>query len=151
MLQITEIFKYDIIFCYVMTTPEEHKKAFQQFMEDINEKIRMSLLVERQKIIGFAASEAATNLLEYFLHKKELVTSGFRVNHRYFTSIRKAEEYIPFDFPQKKEILMLLLHQERSRDLLCYGKEKQQDKVEEAITNLQNLKKLIEVELGENL
>lgn len=134
-----------------MTSPEEHKKASQQFIEDINEKIRMGLVVDRQKIIGFSASEAAINILEYFLHKKNLVTTGFKVNHRYFSSLRKAEEYIPFEFPCKKEIFELMLYQERLRDLLCYGKEKQQNKVEEAITNLQKIREFIGNELGEEL
>ena len=134
-----------------MTSPEEHKKAFQQFLEDINEKIRMGLLVDRQKIIGFAVSEAATNLLEYFFHKKELVSSGFRVNHRYFSSLRKAEEYIPFEFPQKKQILKLMLEQEKYRDLLCYGKEKDEKRVGEAIIILQKIKTIITEELGEEL
>ncbi len=134
-----------------MTSPEDHKKAFQQFLEDINEKVRMDLLVNRQKIIGFAASEAATNMLEYFIHKKELVTTGFRANHRYFSSLRKAEEYIHFDFPQKKELLELMIEQERFRDILCYGKEKTKERVEEALLNLQKIKGIIAKELGEEL
>lgn len=91
-----------------MTSAEEHKKNIRQFMDDINEKIRAGTLLDRQKIIAFAASEAATNLLEYFLHKKELVSGGFRVNHRYFTSDKRAERYISFTFDKKKELIALM-------------------------------------------
>ncbi len=35
-----------------MTTIEEHKKAVGEFEADIQEKIRLHLLSERQKIIG---------------------------------------------------------------------------------------------------
>jgi len=88
-----------------MTSIEEHKKAILEFIDDINEKVRAGLLVERQKIIGFSVSEASTNLLEYFLHKQNLITAGFRMNHNYFASEKRAERYLNFDFPVKKEII----------------------------------------------
>ena len=69
-----------------MTSTEEHKKSFDQFMADINEKIRAGQLVDRQKIIAFNASEASTNLLEYFLHKKMVIPAGFKVNPNYSIS-----------------------------------------------------------------
>lgn len=75
-----------------MTTIEEHKKIVKEFLDDINEKIRANLLVERQKIIGFTASETATNLFALLLHKKNLVEAGFNVNHRYFASERISRE-----------------------------------------------------------
>lgn len=134
-----------------MTSAEEHLKAIQQFLEDIHEKIRSNLLVERQKIIGFTASEAATNLLEYFLHKKEVIPAGFRVNHRYFTSERKAQSYLDFEFSHKKEIISLMIKQEEFREVLCYGKEKEGEKVSAAITNLNKIKTIITQELGEEL
>lgn len=134
-----------------MTAPDEHRKAVQQFLEDIQEKIRADLLVERQKIIGFTTSEAATNLLEYFLHKKEVIPAGFRVNHRYFTSERKAQSYLDFEFPHKKEIISLMIKQEEFRDVLCYGKEKEREKVSAAIINLNKVKTIITQELGEEL
>lgn len=134
-----------------MTSLSEHKNNIKQLMEDINEKIRADLLMERQKLIGFAASEASTNLLEFFLHKRELISSGFTVNHTYFSSEKRAERILDFDFPRKKEVIVLLIKQEEFRDILCYGKEKEKGKVEEAIRNLQILKRIIEQELGEAL
>jgi hypothetical protein len=134
-----------------MTTPEEHKLNFEQFMEDIKEKIRANLLKERQKIVGFSASEAATNALEYLLHKKNLITSGFKVNHKYFASEKRAKRYIEFEFPKKDKLITLMVKQDEYRTLLCYGKEKDTKLVEEAITNLNKIKKLIEEETGEEL
>lgn len=134
-----------------MTSLEEHKKNVQQFIDDINEKIKADLLVERQKIIAFAASEAATNLLEYYLHKKEVISAGFKVNHRYFSSEKRAERYLDFPFIKKSEIISLMIQQEELRDLLCYGKQKNREKVEEAISTLMKLKNLITQELGEEL
>lgn len=134
-----------------MTSLEAHKKNIQQFLKDIEEKIRANLLLERQKIIGFAASEAATNLLEYFLHKKNLIPAGFKVNHNYFASEKRAAHYLDFDFSHKKELISFLVRQDAYRNLLCYGREKSLDAVKEAIANLQKVKKLVEKELGEEL
>ena len=69
-----------------MTSLEEHKKIVRELFEDINEKIRAELLLDRQKIVGFAASEASCNLFAIFLHKNNLITPGFNVNHRFFSS-----------------------------------------------------------------
>src|SRR3989338_7340782 len=151
MLLITEKLKYYTTFPKAMTSIAEHKNNFKQFLEDINEKIRANLLLDRQKLIAFAASEAATNVLEYYLHRKDLISSGMTLNHNHFSSERRASRTLEFDFPHKNEILNLMIKQEELRDLLCYGKEKQICKVQEAIANVQQLKKIIEEELGEEL
>jgi len=133
----------------IMTSIKEHKKNFEQFMSDIHEKIRAELLVERQKIIAFNTSEASTNLVEYFLHKKNIVQDGFRLNHNYFVSEKRAKRYLDFDFPKKEELIKLMVNQEEFRNLLCYGKEKEQEKVREAIDNLNEIIEMIKNELGE--
>jgi len=130
-----------------MTTIEEHKKIVKEFLDDINEKIKADLLVERQKIIGFSASEAAVNLLAVFLHKKNVVEPGLNLNHRYFSSLKMAENAFNIDFPNKSKILNLLVNQESYRNKLCYGKEKEADIVNSAVKNLFELKNLIESEM----
>src|SRR3989344_6228251 len=132
-----------------MTTIEEHEKIAKEFLEDINEKIKANLLVERQKIIGFSASEAAVNLFAVFLHTKKIIEPSFSVNHRYFASQRIAENKFKFDFPSKNKTLSLLIAQESYRNKLCYGKEKKAEIVNSAIKNLFELKNLIESELEE--
>ena len=133
-----------------MTTIEEHNKIIKGFLDDINEKIRANLLVERQKIIGFSASEAATNLFAILLHKKSLVEPGFNVNHRFFASEKIANVKFDYEFPKKEEIIQLLVNQEGFRDKLCYGKEKAADIVDSAVKNLFKLKELIDsIDFGE--
>jgi len=132
-----------------MTTIEEHEKIAKEFLDDINEKIKANLLLERQKIIGFTASEAVVNLFAILLHKKRLIEPSFSVNHRYFSSQRIAENRFNFDFPNKNKILNLLINQESYRNKLCYGKEKKVEIVNSAIKNLFELKDLIESELEE--
>lgn len=131
-----------------MTTIEEHKEIAKEFLEDINEKIRANLLLERQKIIGFAASESATNLFAVFLHSKNLIEPSFSVNHRFFASLRITEKKFDFDFPRKEELLKLLVEQEDFRNKICYGKKKDLEIVENAIKNLFEIKKIIDKELG---
>ena len=57
-----------------MASVEEHKKTIKELKEDIEEKIKMRLVSERQKIIGFAASEASVNCFAVLLHKKNLIS-----------------------------------------------------------------------------
>lgn len=139
------------VFYNFMTTLEEHKKIVKELLDDINEKIRADLLVERQKIIGFTTSEASTNIFAIFLHKNNLISPGFNVNHRFFMSNRKAEEIFNFDFQKKKKILDLLIKQEDLRNKLCYGREKEKIVAESAIKNLFMLKGIIENLLGEKI
>ena len=131
-----------------MTTIEEHKKSIQALEQDVNEKIRDNILFERQKIVGFDVSEAATNLFELYLHKKNLITEGFNVNHRFFSSMKRAEEKFSFDFPEKPKILEYLVSTEQLTTKLCYGKSKKLEDVESAIKLFFGLKNLIEKQIG---
>ena len=138
---------YAIIF---MGSEDVHKRNIEELMKDIKEKIRSGLIVERQKIMGFAASEITCELFALFLHKKNLITPGFSVNHRFFSSEKSARERFDFDFSNKDELIRLLVLQEKYRTLLCYGRQKERTVVEEAIKNMQEMKDIIENELGES-
>ncbi len=134
-----------------MSSVEEHKTAVKELLEDISEKIRAGLLLRRQKIIGFAASEASTNLFALFLHKKELISPGFNVNHKFFASPKRAKDTFQEVFEKKDSLLELLIQQELFRDKLCYGKSKDEKTVQEAVKNVFELKKLVEELLGEQV
>lgn len=132
-----------------MTTIDEHKKILKEFLDDINEKIRANLLIDRQKIVGFVASEAAVNLFALLLHQKNIVEQGFNVNHRYFASERIAEKRFDFDIPKKDKLLKLLVDQEDYRNKLCYGGDKKAETVNSAVKNLFEIKKIIDSVLEE--
>lgn len=134
-----------------MTSLKEHQKSIEELINDINEKIRSNLLVERQKLIGFSASEVACDLFATLLHKKNLIFPGFNINHRFFVSEKSAKERFNFDFPEKNKLISLLVKQEKFRTLLCYGKSKEKKAVEGAIKNIFTLKEIIERLLGEEL
>mgnify|MGYP001559019905 CR=1 FL=1 len=133
----------------IMTMQEEN--AQNQSIERVNieEKVRNNLIVERQRLIGFAASEASCDLFAIFLHKKNLISPGFNINHRFFSSEKIAWEKFEFDFPKKNELIPLLVKQEGYRSILCYGKSKERENVEEAIKNLYGIKRLAESISGE--
>lgn len=132
-----------------MTSIEEHKKAVEELEADILEKIRLHTVSERQKIIGFTASEASTNCFAILLHKKNLISAGFNVNHKWFASIERAKAKFPFDFPHKSRLLELLVKEEQLRDRLCYGRSKSSAEAEEAIKIFFDIKKLASEETGE--
>ena len=134
-----------------MVSVEEHKRALAEFLKDIEEKVRSDLIVERQRLIGFAASEASCDIFAIFLHKKNLITPGFNINHRFFASEKAAKSKFNMDFPEKQTLLPLLVKQDEYRSILCYGKAKEKGKVEIAVQNLYKIKKLIESLLGEPL
>lgn len=132
-----------------MTTIEEHKKIIREFLDDINEKIKANLLTERQKIVGFSASEAATNLFALLLHYKRFIEPSYSVNHRFFASKKIAGKIFNFDFANKEKLIELLIKQEEFRNKLCYGRDKNAEIVSGAIKNLFEIKKLVDAELGE--
>ena len=127
-----------------MPSIEEHEKTAKELIEDIEEKIRLNLIVKRQKIIGFAVSEASTNLFAIFLHKNKLISQGFNINHSFFVSEKRAERTFNFNFSNKKEIIKALVKIEELRNRLCYGRDKESTEVNEAIRLLFQLKNILE-------
>jgi len=134
-----------------MVSIDAHKESVRVLIEDIKEKLRAEIAVERQKLIGFSCSEASCDLLAVLLHKKNLINPGFNINHRFFSSIKTAEVRFNFEFPSKNKLISLLVKQEEYRDLLCYGKPKGKEPVIKCIENLFEIKRIIEKETGENL
>lgn len=134
-----------------MTSEDEHRKNIKEMLEDINEKIRGNLIVERQKLIGFSASEASCDLFALLLHRMSLISPGFNVNHRFFASERAARQRFGFDFPQKERLIKLLIKQEEFRTLLCYGREKEGRIVRGAIENMNTIKAIVDEVTGEEL
>lgn len=107
-----------------MTSIEAHKDSVKALTADVEEKLRSETATKRQKLIGFACSEASCDLLAILLHKKSLIDPGFNVNHRFFSSKKSAELQLNFEFPSKARLIQFLINQEEYRNLLCYGKPK---------------------------
>lgn len=136
---------------YGMTLIEVHKENAKNLIEDVEEKLRAEIAVKRQKLIGFACSEASCELLAILLHKKKIIDPGFNINHRFFASAKIAERTFGFDFPSKSNLISLLVRQDEYRNLLCYGKPKERSIVNKCTKNLFEIKKIIEKEIGEKI
>jgi hypothetical protein len=134
-----------------MTLIETHKENARNLIEDIEEKLRLDVAIKRQKLIGFACSEASCDLLAILLHKKNLISPGFNINHRFFASEKIAKNKFDFDFPEKNNLISFLVKQDEFRTLLCYGKPKETKLVTDCIKNLFEIKKIIEKETGEKI
>lgn len=126
-----------------MVSVDEHKRSLEEFLKDVEEKIKSDLIVERQRLIGFALSEASCDLFAIFLHRKNLISPGSNVNHRFFTSGRAALQKFSFDFPRKDELLSLLVKQEGYRSMLCYGRAREREEVERAVKNFYRLREMV--------
>lgn len=122
---------------------ENHYKRLKENLEVIDESIQKDL-IERQSTLGFSISAAATHLVEIFLHKLNLIDTGFILKHEWFKSKHKLEEKINFDFPQKEEILTLMRFIQEKRNELCYGTPKKEEEILEYVEKFNRLKEVLE-------
>lgn len=122
---------------------EDHLRNIKESLEVIKESIQKNIQ-ERQRNIGFNTSAAASEMLEVYLHKENLIHPGTTVKHELFNSIKKANEKLNFDFPNKEKIILLIHYIESKRSILCYGKIKPLDTIKEVIEKFNELKSLFE-------
>ncbi len=122
---------------------ELHKKAVRESLEVINESIDRGIL-ERQRTIGFHCSAALVDILEIYLHSKNLITPGTNIKHTFFSSERKAMEKLSVEFEHKSEIIRLLAEVEDRRNRLCYGKEQSKEYLEGYIELFNKVKRVFD-------
>ena len=124
---------------------EDHLRNINESLEVIKESIQKGLQ-ERQGNITLNASLASVEMLEVFLHEKNLINPGTIIKHDWFSSLRKADEKLNFDFPKKDKIFILLHSIESKRNLLCYGKPRPVEEIESILSSFNELKSLFEEE-----
>ena len=122
---------------------EDHIRNINESLEVIKESIQKNIQ-ERQRNIGFNTSVAASEMLEVYLHKENLINPGSTIKHDLFNSIKKAEERLNFNFPNKTKIISLLNKIESKRNLLCYGKPQSIELVKEVIESFNEIKCVFE-------
>ncbi len=124
---------------------ESHYERLRESLDLINESIEKGI-VERQRTIGFNTSAASADMLEIFLHNKNLIDPGFVIKHEWLKSKNKTSEKLSFEFPKKKEIINLMFKIEEKRNALCYGKLQEEKIVQEVINDFNKLKDILRKE-----
>ncbi len=107
---------------------EAHRRALKESMEEIRSAIQTGI-EKRQRTIGFHCSAAALDMLETFLHEKNLISPGTAIKHDFFASSKKAMAKVP-GFQGKEKLVKLLVELESQRNLLVYGKGQKREKIE---------------------
>ncbi len=123
---------------------EKHLVNIKESLDILKECIQKGLYVERQRTIGFHCSVAAVDMVEVYLHKNNLIEPGRQLKHDWFTSNRRAQQRLDFDFPDKEKIIRLMTSIEAKRDLLCYGAPQEKEIVKDVISSFNELRNLLE-------
>ncbi len=123
---------------------EDHIRNIKESLEVIKESVQKGLQ-ERQRNIGFNTSVAAIEMLEVFLHKNNLLNPGSLLKHEWFSSVRRVDERIGLDFPDKEKIMDLLVDIESKRNILCYGKPQPIEMIESVLESFNKVKLFFEV------
>ncbi|MBI5002837.1 hypothetical protein HZC31_05600 [Candidatus Woesearchaeota archaeon] len=131
-----------------------HKKHIKEHIEEINEAIDKGI-EKRPATIGFHTSACSTELLELYLHKKNIITTGKTVKHNWFERPKAEQKIKPLierkldvDFPSKKDIYDLIYRIEENRDNLIYGNSKT-EQIELVLKTFMQLKERMIKELKE--
>ena len=124
---------------------EDHLKNIEESLEEIEEAIEVGL-TKRQRTLAFHISVVSTEMLEVYLHKLGLLSESRMLKHNMFSSKRRALEELPYDFPHKKEIINLLVEIEKRRNILTYGKRRNEKELKEYLNTFLKLKKIFEDE-----
>ncbi|MBI4163527.1 MAG: hypothetical protein HY512_01575 [Candidatus Aenigmarchaeota archaeon] len=106
-----------------MTTILNHKKKISEHLEELNDAIRIGIY-QRPATIGFHTTACAIDLLEIYLHKKELIDIGKVVKHDWFKRPKEGqkidsliERKLPANFQEKDKIYNLFYIIEGKREV----------------------------------
>lgn len=106
----------------------EHKRRIKEHLEQIQDAIDKGI-EQRPVTIGFHCSACSVEILELYLHKINLLTTGKMLKHTWFERPKLGQKIPPFIerkmavyFEGKEEIYDYLYTIEEQRDTLIYGK-----------------------------
>lgn len=111
-----------------MTSLEEHKRKIREHLQEIREAVDEG--IENKPItIGFHTSACAVELLEVYLHKLNLISTGKTIKHNWFERPKPEQKILPLierklpvNFPDKEKVYQWIYNIEEHRDNLIYGK-----------------------------
>ena len=124
---------------------ETHIESFKEHKETIFDwAVKVKGLKNSQRTIGLHASRAIIDLLSAHLIKRNLISSGVKINHRWFKS-EKVKEKLP-EFEKKEEICNEIIKLELLCEDLTYGSPKAEDKIKEALALFNQLEEKLKDE-----
>ena len=121
---------------------DSHKASIKESMEELAAAVNRGV-ESRQKTIGFHCSSVAVNMLEIYLHSKNLIDPGFQLKHNDFGSEKMAYDKLPFAFENRENIVKLSVEIEKKRNTLCYGKQQPKVNIEKFMEAFSELKDLL--------
>lgn len=115
-----------------MTSIEEHKKKIKEHLEEIDDAIERG--IEKKPVsIGFHCSACSLQLLELYLHTANKISIGKVIKHDWFKRPKPEQKQEPLierkltiEFPRQNEIYNLIYDIEDERNILMYGKPKEE-------------------------
>ncbi len=121
---------------------EYHKRRLKECINNIFDIVENKKIEENQIVLGFLISVASVDLLELYLHRKNLLLPEILLKHTDFKSERKASKVIPFNFKIKEKVIKIMVEIEKLREKLCYGKPAKKEDVERLVNLFFNLLKI---------
>ena len=111
---------------------ENHLESYKAHKETIFDwALKVKGIKNSQRVIGTHGSRAMVDLLAVYLLKRNLISPGLQLNHRWFKS-KNILEKLP-EFKNKKEICEDMIRLELLCEDLTYGSPKPEEKIKEAI------------------
>lgn len=124
---------------------ENHLESYTVHKETIFDwALKIKGIKNSQRIIGVHASRAIVDLLAVYLLKRNLISPGLQLNHRWFKSKNILEKLPEFD--NKKEICEDMIKLELLCEDLTYGSPKPEEKIKETITLFNKIESILKNE-----
>lgn len=120
--------------------PEDHKKAYEEHRAALDWAINRGI-EKSQRTIGLHISRAIIELLSLYLHKQNIITVGFQINHRWFKSKKVGEKFS--NFSQKEIIIEKLIKVELASESLVYGKQKTLEEIKSSLNLFLEAEKIL--------
>lgn len=130
---------------------ERHYEIIKEVIDEIETSLKDKRgLVSHQRRLAFVIPLGATNILELYFHKLDIVKEGSIINHLWFKKkkeriVEKLQNQITSSLDSIKnidEIIDLIIKIEEKRDDLAYGAPAKENILQEKINLFFELKKL---------
>ncbi|MBL7160938.1 MAG: hypothetical protein ISS93_03770 [Candidatus Aenigmarchaeota archaeon] len=133
---------------------KERRKKIQEHLEELQDAITLGI-ERRPATIGFHAVACATEMLEFYLHLKGVISTGKTIKHNWFKrpkdgqkSLPLIERKLPAVFPEKEKVYNLIYSLEENRNLLVYGKSSR-TQTELVVSEFNKLRVILEGKINE--